>query len=143
MANVLTGVARRTAAAPAARGRRPRSLLPRARRNGAAWGFLIGAVLCFSFFSWYPIVREVIMSFQKPVYGGGYAWAGFTNYIRIIHDPTFWQAWRNTAEFTILAMLIGFVIPFFVAIFLNELRHAQGYLRILVYLPVMLPPASA
>ena len=100
MANVLTGVARRATAAPAARGRRPRALLPRARRNGAAWGFLIGAVLCFSFFSWYPIVREVIMSFQKPVYGGGFAWTGWTNYIRIFHDPTFWQAWRNTAEFT-------------------------------------------
>ena len=57
---------------------------PRARRNGAAWGFLIGAVLCFSFFSWYPIVREVIMSFQKPVYGGGYALAGWSNYLRII-----------------------------------------------------------
>ena len=67
MANVLTGVARRTAAAPAARGRRPRSLLPRARRNGAAWGFLIGAVLCFSFFSWYPIVREVIMN-EPPLW---------------------------------------------------------------------------
>ena len=26
---------------------------------------------------------------------------------------------------------------------LNELRHARGYLRVLVYLPVMLPPASA
>ena len=26
---------------------------------------------------------------------------------------------------------------------LNEFRHAQGYLRALVYLPVMLPPASA
>ena len=143
MANVLTGVARRTAAAPAARGRRPRSLLPRARRNGAAWGFLIGAVLCFSFFSWYPIVREVIMSFQKPVYGGGFAWTGWTNYIRIFHDPTFWQAWRNTAEFTLLALVIGFAVPFVVAIVLNELRHARGYLRALVYLPVMLPPASA
>jgi multiple sugar transport system permease protein len=113
------------------------------RRNASAWGFLVGAVLCFSFFSWYPIVREIIMSFQKPVYGGGYAWDGFSNYIRIIHDPTFWQAWRNTAEFTILALVIGYAVPFFVAIFLNELRHAQGYLRILVYLPVMLPPASA
>ena len=72
MANVLTGVARRRAAAPAtaAARRRPRAVLPRARRNAAAWGFLIGAVLCFSFFSWYPIVREFIMSFQKPVYGG-------------------------------------------------------------------------
>ena len=143
MANVLTGVARRTASAPAARGRRPRSLLPRARRNGAAWGFLIGAVLCFSFFSWYPIVREVIMSFQKPVYGGGYAFAGWSNYLRIFHDPTFWQAWRNTLEFTLLALVLGYAVPFVVAIVLNELRHARGYLRALVYLPVMLTPAAA
>jgi multiple sugar transport system permease protein len=117
--------------------------MPRVRRNASAWAFLVGAVLCFSFFSWYPIVREVIMSFQKPVYGGGYTWAGFNNYIRIIHDPTFWQAWRNTLEFTLMALVIGYAVPFFVAILLNELRHAQGYLRILVYLPVMLPPASA
>jgi multiple sugar transport system permease protein len=148
MTNIVTSraprLARRAAgASPTRKNPRPGSLLPKARRNGAAWGFLIGAVLCFSFFSWFPIVREIIMSFQKPVYGGGYAWAGWRNYIRIFHDPTFWQAWRNTLEFTILALVIGFIVPFVVAIVLNELRHARGYLRILVYLPVMLPPASA
>jgi multiple sugar transport system permease protein len=116
---------------------------PKVRRNVAAYGFLIGAVLCFSFFSWYPIVREIILSFQKAVYGGGYAWAGWTNYVRIVHDPMFWQAWRNTLEFTLLALVIGYAVPFCVAILLNELRHARGYLRVLVYLPVMLPPASA
>jgi multiple sugar transport system permease protein len=115
----------------------------RIRRNLSAYAFLIGAVVCFTFFSWYPIVREVIMSFQKAVYGGGYTWAGWRNYIRIIHDPMFWQAWRNTLEFTLLALVIGYAVPFCVAILLNELRHARGYLRILVYLPVMLPPASA
>jgi multiple sugar transport system permease protein len=83
------------------------------------------------------------MSFQKAVYGGGYTWAGWRNYTRIIHDAMFWQAWRNTLEFTLLALVIGYAVPFFVAILLNELRHARGYLRILVYLPVMLPPASA
>jgi multiple sugar transport system permease protein len=113
------------------------------RRNASAHGFLIGAVLCFTFFSWYPIVREVIMSFQKAVFGGGYAWAGLRNYVRIFHDPTFWQAWRNTLEFTLLALVIGYAVPFCVAVLLNELRHARGYLRILVYLPVMLPPAAA
>jgi multiple sugar transport system permease protein len=143
MANVVTSDARRPAAPPAASVRPPKALLPRARRNAGAWAFLIGAVVCFSFFSWYPIVREVIMSFQKPVYGGGNTWAGWANYIRIFHDPTFWQAWRNTIEFTLLALVIGFAVPFVVAIVLNELRHARGYLRALVYLPVMLPPASA
>jgi multiple sugar transport system permease protein len=147
MTSVVTSGARRAAGPSqktrAATGGRRQALLPRAQRNAAAWGFLIGAVLCFSFFSWYPIVREVIMSFQKPVYGGGFAWTGWTNYIRIFHDPTFWQAWRNTIEFTLLALVIGFAVPFVVAIVLNELRHARGYLRALVYLPVMLPPASA
>src|ERR1700677_1498058 len=144
MANVVTRVARApTPPAAAAARRRPRAVLPRARRNVGSWGFLIGAVLCFSFFSWYPIVREVIMSFQKPVFGGGYAFAGWSNYLRIFHDPTFWQAWRNTLEFTVLALVLGFALPFVVAIVLNELRHARGYLRALVYLPVMLTPASA
>src|ERR1700735_5883846 len=135
MANVVTSDARRAAAAPAASVRRPKALLPRAQRNAGAWAFLIGAVLCFSFFSWYPIVREVIMSFQKPVYGGGNTWAGWSNYLRIFHDPTFWQAWRNTLEFTLLALVLGFALPFIVAIVINELRHARGYLRALVYLP--------
>jgi multiple sugar transport system permease protein len=137
-----------TAARPLARRRPPRQrlgghLAPKVERNVAAWGFLIGAVLCFSFFSWYPIVREIIISFQKPVYGGGFAFAGWFNYKAIMHDPEFWIAWRNTFEFTLLALVIGFVVPFGVAILLNELRHARGYLRVLVYLPVMLPPASA
>jgi multiple sugar transport system permease protein len=137
-----------TAARPVARRRPQRQrrgghLVPKVQRNVAAWGFLIGAVLCFTFFSWYPIVREIIISFQKPVYGGGFAWAGWFNYKAILHDPTFWIAWRNTLEFTLLALVIGFAVPFAVAILLNELRHARGYLRALVYLPVMLPPASA
>jgi multiple sugar transport system permease protein len=112
------------------------------RRHLSAYGFLIGAVICFAFFSWYPIVREIIMSFQKTELGVT-TWAGWKNYSRIFADPTFWQAWRNTLEFTVLALILGYVVPFFVAILLNELRHARGYLRILVYLPVMLPPASA
>ena len=122
----------------AVRGRRSQQL----RRNLSAHGFLIGAVLCFAFFSWYPMAREIIMSFQKTKLGVT-SWAGWQNYIRIFHDPTFWTAWRNTLEFTGLALVLGYAVPFFAAILLNELRHAKGYLRILVYLPVMLPPASA
>jgi multiple sugar transport system permease protein len=114
----------------------------KARRNVSAYGFLAGAVLCFAFFSWYPMVREFILSFQQT-HLGVTTWAGWTNYTRIIHDPTFWVAWRNTLEFTGLALVLGYAVPFFVAILLNELRHAKGYLRVLVYLPVMLPPASA
>jgi multiple sugar transport system permease protein len=112
------------------------------RRNLTAHGFLIGAVLCFACFSWYPMVREVIMSFQKAK-AGRTTWVGLHNLDQISNDPSFWQAWRNTAEFTLLALLLGYAVPFLLAVLLNELRSARGYLRVLVYLPVMLPPVSS
>src|SRR3984885_11496063 len=125
-----------------ARSRAAASLGRKARRNASAHGFLIGAVLCFFFFSWYPMCREIVLSFQKTRLGVT-SWAGWANYHRIFGDPTFWTAWKNTLKFTVLALIVGYAVPFFVAILLNELRHAKGYLRCLVYLPVMLPPASA
>ncbi|MQY12946.1 L-arabinose transport system permease protein AraP [Streptomyces sp. RB5] len=112
------------------------------RRNVSAHGFLIGAVLCFGFFSWYPMVREFFLAFQKTE-DGRTVWVGLDNLRYIANDPAFWQAWRNTLLFTGLALLLGFVVPFLVAVLLNELRHGQGYLRLLVYLPVMLPPVAS
>ncbi|WP_234285947.1 carbohydrate ABC transporter permease, partial [Streptomyces venezuelae] len=55
----------------------------------------------------------------------------------------FWQAWRNTLLFTVLALVFGFAVPFLVALVINEFHHGQGYLRLLVYLPVMLPPVAS
>jgi multiple sugar transport system permease protein len=127
-------------ARPASRRRTPVS--NRLRRNLTGHGFLIGAVLCFIVFSWYPMVREFIMAFQRTRRGTT-TWVGFANFDRIVNDPVFWQAWRNTVYFTVLALILGFAVPFFVAILLNELRHAKAYLRILVYLPVMLPPVAS
>ncbi|WP_433791427.1 carbohydrate ABC transporter permease [Actinoplanes sp. CA-252034] len=110
--------------------------------NLTGHAFLIGAVLCFGLFMWFPMIRGIVMSFQRTRRGVT-TWVGWDNYIRIIEDPSFWVAWKNTFYFTGLALVLGFVAPFFVAILLNEFRHAKGYLRVLVYLPVMLPPASA
>ncbi|MFJ6700313.1 carbohydrate ABC transporter permease [Streptomyces sp. NPDC091272] len=112
------------------------------RRNLTAHGFLIGAVLCFAVFSWYPMVREFFLAFQKTE-GGEVSWVGFDNLATVFNDPAFWQAWRNTLLFTALALLLGFAVPFVVAVTINEFRHGKGYLRLLVYLPVMLPPVAS
>ncbi|MFF0745582.1 carbohydrate ABC transporter permease [Streptomyces sp. NPDC004111] len=119
-------------------GRFARSL----RRNLTAHGFLIGAVLCFAVFSWYPMVREFFLAFQKTE-DGVVSWVGFDNLATVLNDPAFWQAWRNTLLFTVLALVLGFAVPFLIAVTINEFRHGKGYLRLLVYLPVMLPPVAA
>lgn len=126
-------------ARPADRGGAFRSSL---RRNLTAHAFLIGAVLCFTVFSWYPMVREFLLAFQRTD-GGETVWVGLDNLRTVYHDPAFWQAWRNTLWFTVLALLLGFAVPFVAALVINEFRHGQGYLRLLVYLPVMLPPVAS
>jgi multiple sugar transport system permease protein len=114
----------------------------RARNSLTGYAFLLGAVACFAVFSWYPMVRGIVMSFQRTRRGET-TWVGWDNYQRVVADPSFWTAWKNTLYFTVLALVLGYAVPFLVAILLNEFRHAKGYLRVLVYLPVMLPPASA
>ncbi|PVC80211.1 sugar ABC transporter permease [Streptomyces sp. CS131] len=112
------------------------------RRNLTAHGFLIGALICFALFSWYPMIREFFLAFQKTD-NGGVSWVGLDNLRTVVNDPVFWQAWKNTLLFTVLALVFGFLVPFVVALVINEFRHGKGYLRLLVYLPVMLPPVAS
>ncbi|MFJ6615345.1 carbohydrate ABC transporter permease [Streptomyces sp. NPDC091289] len=105
-----------------------------------AYSFLGAGVLCFALFSWYPIVRGWLLGFQEVTFSEPAAWVGWENYRRLFDDPLFVTAWKNTGYFTLLALVFGFVAPFLTAVVLNEFRHARSYLRMTVYLPVMLPP---
>ncbi|MEU5217408.1 sugar ABC transporter permease [Streptomyces sp. NPDC020807] len=118
------------------------SLARSLRRNLTAHGFLLGAVVCFALFSWYPMVREFLLAFQRTENGES-VWVGLDNFRTVFNDPAFWQAWANTLWYTALALVLGFLVPFLLAITINEFRHGKGYLRLLVYLPVMLPPVAA
>ncbi|MFF1922147.1 carbohydrate ABC transporter permease [Streptomyces sp. NPDC058221] len=112
----------------------------RVRENLVAYLFLAAGVLCFALFSWYPIVRGVLLGFQQVTFAQPAQWVGLDNFQRLFDDPLFLTAWKNTGCFTLLALVFGFAAPFATAVVLNELRHGRSYLRMTVYLPVMLPP---
>ncbi|GAA2272831.1 sugar ABC transporter permease [Nonomuraea roseoviolacea subsp. roseoviolacea] len=113
------------------------------KRNLTAYGFLCAALACFAVFAWYPMVREFVLSFQRTNLVDPPAWVGLDNFAAVVRDPAFGTAWLNTVAFTVLALVCGYAVPFVTALVLNELRHARGYLRFVVYLPVMLPPIVA
>ncbi|MEV0582095.1 sugar ABC transporter permease [Nonomuraea sp. NPDC050310] len=115
----------------------------RLKQNLTAYGFLCAALACFAVFAWWPIVQEFVLSFQKTNLVDPPEWVGLDNFRTVVQDPAFGEAWLNTLKFTALALLCGYVVPFVVALVLNELRHARAYLRFVVYLPVMLPPIVA
>lgn len=108
--------------------------------NLLAYAFMIGGIACFAFFSWYPLVRGVVLSFQQVNFVTDPYWVGVDNFRNLFDDPLFWTAWKNTFYFTGLALVFGYGVPLAIAILLNELRHLKGFFRIAVYIPVMLPP---
>jgi multiple sugar transport system permease protein len=108
--------------------------------NVMAYAFMVLGIACFAMFSWWPMIRGIILSFQKFFAPAPAFYVGTQNYHQIFADPMFWPAIRNTFQFTGFALLFGYVVPFALAVMLNEMRHFKGYFRFLVYLPVMLPP---
>jgi multiple sugar transport system permease protein len=108
--------------------------------NVTAYLLLAGGVLCFAVFSWYPTVRAFLLAFQHTNFVGTTRWVGLSNFRKLFGDPEFVAAWRNTFEFTGIALVLGFGVPFVTAVVLNELRHLKTLFRLLVYLPVMIPP---
>ena len=137
-----------TSGAPAATRRGPRSggnrrwdrLKRRAADNVMAYTFLAAGIVCFALFSWYPLIRGILLSFQQDNLVSSPTWVGLDNYRHLFADPLFATAWKNTLEFTGLALVFGYGVPLVIAILLNELRHLSGFFRAAVYLPVMLPP---
>ncbi|MGV9375655.1 carbohydrate ABC transporter permease [Nonomuraea sp. NPDC003707] len=109
----------------------------------AAALFLIPTVLVFGLFSWWPIIRSVVLGFQQTNLVEAATFAGLDNFRTLLADPLLGTAVRNTLLFTGLALLIGFPLPIFLAVLMSELRRGSGLMRVLVYLPVVVPPVVA
>jgi multiple sugar transport system permease protein len=131
--NTTTPNLEQTAPAPLTRapsavpGRPRRTPLTWARRGGlSTLGFLLPLLLIFGAFSWYPIVRLVLMAFQHTNLVQPATWVGFQNFSEVIHDPLFPIALKNTAEFAGLALVFGYPVPLVVAVLLWKFFYDAG-----------------
>jgi multiple sugar transport system permease protein len=97
----------------------------------------------FGAFSWYPIVRTVIMSLQHTNLVQPATWVGLDNFRAVIHDPLLPTAVKNTAYFAGLALVFGYPIPLVAAVLMSEVRRLRGLYSALAYLPVVIPPVVA
>jgi multiple sugar transport system permease protein len=104
--------------------------------------FILPLLAIFGAFSWYPIVRLVLMSFQHTNEITT-SWVGFQNFTAVINDPLFPIAVRNTLEFAGLALIFGYPIPLIAAVLMSEVRRRRGLYAALAYLPVVIPPVVA
>ncbi|GAA2151811.1 MULTISPECIES: carbohydrate ABC transporter permease [Glycomyces] len=128
----------RTAVRPGRRGP-----LARARGGLPTLVFLAPMLLVFGVFSWLPIGRAVVMSFQRTNLVADPVWVGFANFQQVFADPQLWTAVQNTGYFAVLALVFGYPVPLVAAILMSEARRLRGLFSALAYLPVVVPPVVA
>ena len=104
---------------------------------------LMPLLAVFTYFAWYPIGRAVVMSFQQTNLVTAPEWVGLENFRTVLEDPRFWTSARNTAYFTLLALIFGYPVPLVLAVLMSELRRGKAVYSALAYLPVVVPPVVA
>jgi multiple sugar transport system permease protein len=105
--------------------------------------FLLPLLVVFGLFSWYPIVRAVVMSFQETNLVTPSTFVGLQNFRDVLNDPLLWTAVKNTLYFALLALLFGYPVPLVAAVLMSEVRRFKGLYSALAYLPVVIPPVVA
>ncbi|MFC6007647.1 carbohydrate ABC transporter permease [Angustibacter luteus] len=134
------------------RRRPPRPAAGRRRRTPVTWvkdgglttlAFAAPLIIVFAYFSWFPIVRAVVMSLQATNLVTDPVFVGLDNFRQVLTDPLLPTAVRNTAYFALLALVFGYPIPLFLAVLMSDLRRHRGLFTALAYLPVVIPPVVA
>ncbi len=127
-------------------GATPSGIRRRRRNPGASpWWALVfigpTALGLAAFYLW-PTVRTLILSFTESGPFGGSEWVGIANYERLFQDPELIGALRNTAIYTVIA-LIGIPLAVGIAALLNTtgLKGRSAY-RTLYFIPVVTMPAA-
>ncbi|MBT1545544.1 sugar ABC transporter permease [Curtobacterium flaccumfaciens pv. flaccumfaciens] len=105
--------------------------------------FLLPAVLFLLLFFGYPVVKNIVMSFQayttSTFYTGEAPWVGLANYASVVSSQLFGTAMLNTALFTIGSIVGQFVLGLLLALFFRRNFPLSGLLRSLLLLPWLLP----
>ena len=105
--------------------------------------FVLPAFVYMLIFVGYPIVRNIILSFQdvtvRTLTKPDKPFAGLQNYIEIFQDPVFIRSLINTLVFTVCCLVFQFIIGFLLALFFNQNFRTSKVVRGLLLIPWMIP----
>jgi len=94
-------------------------------------------------FFFIPVIAALVMSFTDfDIYGlnsiGNVRFIGLRNYIRLLQDPLFWIALKNTFYFVLAAGPLSILVSLGAAILLNsKLIKYKGLFRLSYFIPVV------
>src|SRR5919199_2365201 len=102
-----------------------------------AWILLAPSLLVVAFVAFVPLVQTISQSFtnarlasERPV-----SFVGLTNYINLITDTDFLRSIWVTVQFTILTVVIEFVLGLGIAMVVNGNFKGRGFMRAAMLVP--------
>lgn len=103
---------------------------------------LVPALILLSVFVFLPFLLSLYYSFTnerlmpRPIPA---KWLGIENYVRVLNDPEFWQAVRNTVYFAVIVIPVQLTISLASAILLNSKIKGLSLFRSIAILPLLMP----
>lgn len=103
------------------------------------WALALPTIILFIFLTWRPIVIAFGYSLfdlkgMTPV-----SFVGLQNFRDILSDTNFLQTLKNTVGYVFCSLILGFPIPFFLAVMVNEMTKGKEFFKFALYLPVVMP----
>ncbi|MGX7176239.1 carbohydrate ABC transporter permease [Enterococcus saigonensis] len=99
-----------------------------------AWLFLLPSLVVIMIFSIYPLFRSLLMSFQKGTLINQ-EYAGVENYQKVLSDPVFFKALKNTALYAFTVVPIALIIGLAIAWIIFEKVKHKSFFETLFFMP--------
>jgi multiple sugar transport system permease protein len=102
-----------------------------------AYLLLIPAVVSIAIWSYYPMIKGAVMSFQEYRVVTGTKWVGLANFSEVVFSVDYWKSLLTTCYYVGLFLCLGFFSPIILAVMLHEVPRGKIIYRILYYLPAV------
>ncbi|WP_368496454.1 carbohydrate ABC transporter permease [Herbiconiux sp. A18JL235] len=129
-------------AEPRVRAERPDTSPPRRRRMSVtgrrsltAWLFLTPTLLILIAFTVYPMVQAAYLSFTDYNLIRAAQWVGLDNYVELLSDDAFWNAFGNTVLYAVVVTPVTVVLALAFALMLNQAFLGRAFARTAIFLP--------
>lgn len=103
----------------------------------AGYLFLLPNILGFLIFVLGPALASLIISFYNWDLFNTPVFVGMGNFVRLLHDGSFWQSFFNTLYFTAVSVPLGVILSLLLAVALNRKLKGLTLFRTLYFLPVV------
>ncbi|MCD6457466.1 MAG: sugar ABC transporter permease [Thermoproteales archaeon] len=99
--------------------------------------FLLPAVILYVIFEIFPLFFTLYLSFCEWNVLGDISFIGIKNYLKMLSDPVFVIALKNTLIYTSVTVPVQIIFGLFIAIMLNQKIRGKATFRTIYYLPVI------